>query len=232
MLRRYLLQYVLAICGIVIGLMISFQIFSPKPTVTNPWEPITELDKTVQVLNASHQQLQKKITELRNAINVMEKTSENSEVATKLDVLKKHVGLTDVTGSGVRLTLDIKVENYLTDNPNTNYCFAADLRDIINLARAGGADAITINGQRIIAKTPVACFGSSVLINNLRFLPPFTITIITKNPEKVLSYMTTQKYLGDLYQKIDDNWVTFTSEIKETMTAPVFAGSITPNFVQ
>jgi len=232
MYRIKIIQFILALCGVLIGIMISFQIFSPKPTVVNPWEPITELDKTIQVLNSSHQHLQSKITKLRKDINEYSETSNDTEFTRELEIAKQKVGLTDVSGKGIKITLDIKLENYLKDNPNTNYCFAADLRDIVNLLRAAEAQAISINGQRIISKTPIACFGSSVLINNLRFLPPFTINTVTEKPERILSYLNTRKYLEELYRKIDANWVELTFEDKEKITAQVFAGSITPNYIK
>jgi len=230
--KKYLINSVLGISGIFIGLMISFQIFSPEPVVTNPWEQITELDQTVQILNTSHNQLQSKISELRQEINNYEESAKRTEFTEKLEATKMQTGLTSISGKGVKILLDIKLENFLEDNPNTNYCFAADIRDVINLARAGEAKAIAINGQRVLSKTPIACFGSSILINNMRFLPPFTINVVTDNPEKLLSYMNTRKYLENIYEKIDANWVELIFEVKDKITAPVFAGSITPNYIQ
>lgn len=232
MTRVYILNGILSLIGILIGIFISFQIFSPKVEITNTWEPISELTDTLQQLNNSHKQLQNQIGALRTKNNELEAEKSNTQLKNTLDEVKKYVGLTEVTGNGIQVTLDINNELYAKNNPDSNYCFAADLRDLINMLKAGGAEAISINNQRIISKTPIACFGSSVLINNLRFLPPYTIYAIGPDTKKMLSFLETEKYLSDFYSKITEGWIEFGYEEKESLIIPVFTGSITPNYVQ
>lgn len=221
----------LVVIGIFVGLVISFQIFTPKTPIENPWETVEELQDTIQILNSSHQGLRSRIADLRTQIETYEAMTIDQATQERLEEAKKSIGLTEIQGAGIRVALDINMENYLESSSGNNYCFAAELRDIVNLLRASDAEAISINGQRIISSTPIACFGSSVLINNLRYLPPYTINAVGEDQNKLISYLDTKKYLPELYSKVDQEWVEFGFELSESITIPVYSGSITPNYI-
>lgn len=57
-----------------------------------------------------------------------------------------------------------------------------DLLKIVNELRAGGAEAISINDQRIIAISEIRCVGPTININSTRYAPPYVIKAIG-NPE-------------------------------------------------
>jgi uncharacterized protein YlxW (UPF0749 family) len=218
--------------GILVGLIISFQIFSPVPYVENPWGSMSDLNDTIQILNTSHQRLQTQISDMRSRVTSIESAAADSSTFAKLDSVKKEAGLTEVKGSGIRVVIDINYDAYFAQNPDSDYCFAADLRDLVNIMKAAGAEGISINGQRIIMKTPISCFGSTVLLNNLRFLPPYTIKAVGPDQNKFISYLSTKKYLENLNEKIDAGWVNFTYSLEDSITIPIYSGSITPNFIE
>jgi uncharacterized protein YlxW (UPF0749 family) len=53
-----------------------------------------------------------------------------------------------------------------------------DLQAVINALRAGGAEAITLMGQRIVATSAVRCVGNTVLLHGRVYSPPFVVTAI------------------------------------------------------
>ena len=53
-----------------------------------------------------------------------------------------------------------------------------DLLKVINELRAAGAEAISINGQRLTATSEIRCAGPTVSVNNVRSAPPFEICAI------------------------------------------------------
>lgn len=53
-----------------------------------------------------------------------------------------------------------------------------DLLKVINELRAAGAEAISINGQRLTATSEIRCAGPTVSVNNVRSAPPFEIRAI------------------------------------------------------
>ena len=49
---------------------------------------------------------------------------------------------------------------------------------MVNALWAGGAEAMTIAGQRIIATSAVRCVGNTLLLNGRVFSPPFAVAAI------------------------------------------------------
>ena len=53
-----------------------------------------------------------------------------------------------------------------------------DLLYIINDLKRGGAEAISINEQRIISTSEIRCVGNTILVNTTRLAPPYHIKVI------------------------------------------------------
>lgn len=121
-----------------------------------------------------------------------EATKENSrgaELEEQLSNINKSLGVTELTGSGVIVTLsdnngitinDIEGE----ENINTYLIHDEDIWSIVNELNNAGAEAISINGQRIINSTAINCSGTVVTVNGVKLSSPFKINAIG-NPESL-----------------------------------------------
>ncbi len=89
-------------------------------------------------------------------------------------------GLTDVTGEGIIVIItDGERELLDNENPNNLMVHDVDIRNIVDDLRNTGAEAISINGQRIIfGQTKIYCTGPTVKINDDVFSQPFIIKAI------------------------------------------------------
>ena len=121
-------------------------------------------DKASVDLKKSEQKLEE--TRLKATQN--DENALNKEAEIKLD--NTVLGLTDVTGSGIVITLkdnnNVKRSNLEPlDNIELYLVHAGDLVEVINALRNAGAEAISINGQRITNFTSVYCAGNVVVIN-------------------------------------------------------------------
>ncbi|MFI3114521.1 MAG: DUF881 domain-containing protein [Clostridia bacterium] len=54
---------------------------------------------------------------------------------------------------------------------------------VINELRAAGAEAISINGERILATSEIICAGSTVSVNNRKYSAPYSIKAIGNSSE-------------------------------------------------
>ena len=92
-------------------------------------------------------------------------------------------GLTDVTGSGIVVTLK--------DGSNVNSNISGVVYDegygivhdsyvlmFLNELRAAGAEALAINDERILATSEIRCAGPTISINNTKKAAPFEIKVI------------------------------------------------------
>jgi len=127
--------------------------------------------------------------ELKRAEKVLEgvrqtATQDNVTASAKEEELKKNqtmLGLTDVKGSGIVIELqDGKLDNsFLTiAEPSKVLVHYEDLLSLVNELRNSGAEAIQINGQRIVNTSAITCEGTVIKINGERIGSPFTIKAI------------------------------------------------------
>ncbi|MGI8761897.1 MAG: DUF881 domain-containing protein [Jatrophihabitantaceae bacterium] len=93
-------------------------------------------------------------------------------------------GLTKVHGPGIVVILDDAPAQPADTSvdPNQLVVHQSDLQAVVNALWAGGAEAMTIAGQRVIATSAVRCVGNTLLLNGDVFSPPFRVAAIGPYP--------------------------------------------------
>ena len=106
------------------------------------------------------------------------------ELRSAADDLAGAAGLTAVTGPTVSVALDDvpRAEQQKDLNagarPDDLVIHQQDVQGVVNALWAGGAEAMTIMGERVIATTAVRCVGNTLLLHGRVFSPPFTVTAV------------------------------------------------------
>ena len=88
------------------------------------------------------------------------------------------LGLTDVVGDGIIITAKDGQVNVATDSINQYLVHDSDLREIVSELINAGAEAISINDQRIVNTTCINCAGNVISINGQKVTSPFIIKAI------------------------------------------------------
>ena len=103
-------------------------------------------------------------------------------------------GLTKVTGPGAVIEIaDSKRPVPAGDNPANYIVLVDDLHDIVTALWASGAEAITINGERLVSTSSIYGVGSSILVNTAFLSPTFRIEAI--GPQDLLDRFLANKML-------------------------------------
>lgn len=127
-------------------------------------------------------------TTRQNASNSNESDSKNEEEIKNNQTL---LGLNDISGQGLIITLDensdVNTEEIL--DINSYLVHEEDLLYIINELFNCGADAISINDERIVSTTPILCDGNIIRINGKMIGVPITIKAIGY-PERLEGALT------------------------------------------
>ena len=113
-------------------------------------------------------------------------TDNDSSASEKQEELKKDnaiLGLNDVTGEGIIVTLDdnknASVSSVTAGDDISNYLVhEIDLLKIVNELKNAGAIAISINDQRIIPTTSINCAGNITRVNGEIVGTPFVIKAV------------------------------------------------------
>ena len=117
--------------------------------------------------------------------DVRQQASENTDGSDEKEAeLKKNnilIGLTDVTGEGVIVTLKdnntVTADSNILD-PSMVIVHMPDILGVINELKNAGAEAISINDQRVVSTTSLTCEGNIININGEKISSPFVIKAI------------------------------------------------------
>lgn len=132
----------------------------------------------------------------------IEKATENNsgleEARRQIDEGNKIIGLTEVTGPGIIITVtDSDVDPNKVLNSSYLLVHDKDILQIVNELKNAGAEAISINEQRVILTTPIICGGNIININGERIGAPFEIKAIG-SPEALANLSRPEGILDNL----------------------------------
>ena len=118
---------------------------------------------------------EKELNALIDSVSVNDSTS--SELSERLNEINSEIGLTALQGEGIIIRLEDGDEG-----PNTtlrdSVVHDSDLKAIVNDLCTAGAEAISINGQRVVSTTAITCIGNVIKINDEKIGNPFEIRAI------------------------------------------------------
>ena len=123
--------------------------------------------------------MEKELEELQTSASV--NSDEANELQEKLKEYKKILGLTEVSGNGLEITLKDGDENQ-SKSVLSSIVHDGDILQVVNALRNAGADAISVNDQRIVNTSAISCIGNVVKINGEKVGAPYVIKAIG-NPE-------------------------------------------------
>lgn len=219
------IRYFVAILSMAFGVLITAQLRSTPERILNPIAPYASLKDTKEELYKEQNQLKDEIKNLQKSIEQTQKDSENISLTrnelSNLNEKKALAGLTKLNGPGVIVKLDDSTSGNISED---SIAHAADLRDILNLLWSSGAEAISINGQRIVTNTAIDCIVNTVLVNNVRLSTPFQIEAIG-NQQHMYDRLNNPTVLANLYKRKADQGLIFEITKNNDITVPIFDGS-------
>lgn len=179
------------------------------------------------VLGEEIKKLRQDKTDLEKAVSHNDSTS--NALYKELEEAKIIAGLTPVVGSGVLVTLlDSKKQPMLGQDPQANLIHDSDINTVVNELRSAGAEAITVNGQRVVGSTSIRCAGAIVIINDAKYASPFLIQAIG-NPDTLMNALNIPNGVLDGIRRYEVNMVRI--EKQSAIHMPAYTGSTQFNFV-
>jgi len=178
-------RFVLTAVCVSIGVLLAVQIRSAG-NLTSAVPDLRTSEMRVMLMDAMRQNqiLQEGLAELRRKVRDYELSLTEGEGAlgllrTELDRARLLAGITPVRGPGLIITLsDSKRPPVHGDDPTLFIIHDEDILKLVNVLRAAGAEALSVNGERLLASTEIHCAGPAISINNTRVAAPFEITAI------------------------------------------------------
>ena len=152
-------QVSIALVCILLGIFLVAQLRTQQAKGSASLGRLDALSELYKHSEEQRELLELEVAKLREQLTEQEKASE-SAVAEELQKLRILSGLTSLSGPGIVLTLDDSKLKGNEDAPADMYLIHyEDLLLVVNELFAAGAEAVSINGQRIITTSEIRCAG-------------------------------------------------------------------------
>lgn len=218
-------QWALAVVGLVLGIMLAFQFrVTREIQSTEPVQRAQQLSAQLGQMKKDRDALQTQVDGLRSKLDKVSTGPRASELKEELDRARVEAGVTELSGPGAEVTLnDSNISLRPGENPNLYVLHDEDVLRVLNEIRAAGAEAVSINGQRLLATTEVRCTGPTVVLNkNKRLAPPYVITAIG-NPDTLESSL---KMKGGVAETLQFWGIQVAVKKLPQVTVPAYSGGI------
>ena len=183
---------------------------------------VAELDQTATRLRAEVEQTTEAAA--RGNRDIAEMNAAN-------DALGLPVGLAALRGPGLEVTLDdaprLAPGEQRPGNPTPDdlVVHEQDVLAVINAMWAGGADAVAVMGERIIATSAVRCVGNTLLLHGAVYSPPFVVTAIG-DPDRLVGAHDSSRAIQLLRSFVAAYGVGFDYERLDDIEMPAYDGPV------
>jgi uncharacterized protein YlxW (UPF0749 family) len=218
--------------ALVLGMLVSFQW---STGVAHKSVSPDRVEWTIRQLELEQAELKRQVARLRESLDALQQdavadTELLEGLRAELYREKTLSGLVDVRGPGVHVTLDDSKRTF-AGNPNDVLIHDFDLRDVINVLWSAGAEAVAVNGERIVHTSSIYCVGSTIVVNDTRLSPPYTVSAIG-DPIRMQDCLRNPGYLSELRARCERFGLLLESMRVEAMTIPAYQGSTLLRFAQ
>jgi uncharacterized protein YlxW (UPF0749 family) len=190
----------------------------------------TDLADLARQETARVESLQADVAELRAEIDALSETVDDEEVArlqADIDALEMPAGLSAVEGPGVTVTLQDAPREFREaagEDVSDAIVHQQDIQAVVNALWAGGAEAMTIQGQRVVSTTGIKCVGNTVLLHGVTYSPPYVISAIG-DPQALQTTVEASPYVRAYLAAVDKYKLGWELGTEENIQAPAFSGS-------
>ena len=170
---------------VVLGFLLAVQLKSVKINTAVDATSASRLETLQELYNdlsSEQDDLKDRLSEAQAELEEYRNAAASGEASealkAEMDRLSMAAGLTDVEGPGVMVVMSDSTAENTTGDEADYLIHDSDLLSVINELRDAGAQAISFNGERILATSEVRCAGSVVMVNGKRFAAPFILYAI------------------------------------------------------
>ncbi len=230
-------QSTLGLALLALGFLVAAQLAAEAPRVRYTTQERSPLVETAGELQAQQDQLKQEVLDLRSQIQQTEGSGEGSaalvrDLNDRLEEARIAAGLIPLTGTGIVLQLEDSLDPVAPEANEVDYLVGADdLRTVIDELWAAGAEAISVNGERVVPSTAVIDVGPSILANSAYLVPPYQVTAL--GPRDLYSRIAASPGFVDFIRARAQGYgirVQFAEP--ESVDVPAFAGTVTLRYAR
>lgn len=213
-----------------LGFLIAAQARAEAPRVRYTTQERAPLVETVLALQAQQDALKEQVLALRSQMADVEEGTLGSDVLVRQlnDALlgaRVAAGVVALEGPGLVLQLEDSSGPLPPGAVVADYRVTAhDLRTVIEELWLAGAEAIAVNGERIVPSTSVLDIGGTILVNSAYLAPPYQVAAI--GPDDLYDVLAASPgFLELIRERADPFGIRLSFGQPGSVVVPAFAGS-------
>ena len=200
----------------------------PSPLLRAPRQ--YQLAALIERQQAAISALRRELAGLQSGADALRRSDLGTEKGRlSLDAAVRQAGLeagtTAVRGPAVRVVLDDSTQ---TSAPDLNdlVIHSQDVQAVINALWRSGAEAVAVNGQRVVATSAVECIGNTLLLDGSVYSPPYVAVGIGADQAR----FGADGLVRELGVEASTYGLRFDVSTVAGATAPAFSGGVAPRY--
>jgi uncharacterized protein YlxW (UPF0749 family) len=230
-------QVALGLALLTLGFLMAVQFRAQAPITRYSSSELPPLRQTAQQLQDTQERLRDQIKSLRDQIAAAEQNAAGNstlvgQLNDQLQQARLAAGLVELQGPGLVLNVDDSTQPVSPDAAPGDYLVSAgDLRDLLAQLWLSGAEAISVNGERIGPTTALTDIGPSILVNSAYLQPPYQISAI--GPADLYDRLTSSAgFVGFVRSRVQGVGIQLGILRSDSVVVSAFTGPVSLVFAQ
>jgi len=194
----------------------------------------TDLASLARAESDRYEELQQRVDDLTAEVTSLTESVDNRNVnrfRREIETLQDPAGLLEREGPGLTVTLTDSPEDLVRAATEAGLRLSPfvvhqqDIQAVVNALWTGGAEAVTVQGKRIVSTTGIKCIGNSVTLQGQPYSPPYVISAVG-DQDALIDAVADDENLQNYRADADDPEVAvgWDLEIEDEVTAPAYDG--------
>lgn len=163
-------------------------------------------------------------------------TGSTSGAVDRARELRDPAGLSPVQGPGLTVTLTDAPEAVIEaaetpESVNNLVVHQQDIQAVVNALWSGGAEAMTVQGQRVVSTTGIRCVGNTVVLHDVPYAPPYVISAIGPI-EQMLAAINESPYIGFYLDVVEEYQLGWDLRFEDELRMPGYVGSTSLDYAR
>lgn len=183
------------------------------------------LVKLVHTRQGEVENLGKQLVKLRTDVAEARRrlSTSSADEARRLREVQIWAGTTAMSGPGLEVRLSDSAQAKASESARESLSVHdVDLQLVVNALWAAGAEAIAVNGQRLVATSPIRAAGETITVNFRPLVPPYKIEVIGADKKLFERTEVAQRFR----QWVADYGLGFAVKHKSRIVVPAYAGRL------
>ena len=195
---------------------------------------VTDLDTVVRQQRERADALQRQVSDLGREVDALGKGVDDAEVSQlqrQVDALRGPAGFEKVHGPAITVKLsdapEDEIERAVEEGEVTAdqlVVHQQDIQAVVNALWGGGAEAMTLQKQRVISTTGIKCVGNTVVLHGVPYAPPYEITAIG-DIAALQAALDSSDYIAGYKTYVDAHNLGYEVSTDNDFTLPAYTGS-------